>query len=149
MVRRQGKRLSPCRAEKCVGASSLPFLEELRSVWPLTARAQQAKATPHVVHLSPVSIPAQANGSVINSETWAISKGKTFISSFEMRRGDELPALAETIVQEGSVDAIVAVSTPAALAAFKASQIIPIIAFTAVDPVTPDWLIVLRALVET
>jgi putative ABC transport system substrate-binding protein len=38
-------------------------------------------------------------------------------------------------VQEGGVDVIVAISTPAALAAHQATQTIPIVAFTAVDPV--------------
>ena len=48
---------------------------------------------------------------------------------------DALPALAQEIVRDGGVDAILAISTPAALAAYKATQTIPIVAFGAVDPV--------------
>jgi putative tryptophan/tyrosine transport system substrate-binding protein len=48
---------------------------------------------------------------------------------------DQLSMLAENLVQAGDVDAIFAISTPAALAAHKATQTIPIVAFTAVDPV--------------
>jgi putative tryptophan/tyrosine transport system substrate-binding protein len=48
---------------------------------------------------------------------------------------DHLPAIAEEVVGAGDVDAIMAISTPAALAAHKATETIPIVAFTAVDPV--------------
>jgi ABC-type uncharacterized transport system substrate-binding protein len=48
---------------------------------------------------------------------------------------DALPALAQEIVRDGGVDAILAIGTPAALAAYKATQTIPIVAFGAVDPV--------------
>jgi putative ABC transport system substrate-binding protein len=48
---------------------------------------------------------------------------------------DRLPALAEQIVQEGGIDVFVTVSLPAALAAHKATQTIPIVAFVAGDPV--------------
>ena len=46
-----------------------------------------------------------------------------------------LQPLAEEVVREGGVDAIIAVSTPAALAAHRATQTIPIVALVAVDPV--------------
>src|SRR3954451_4550485 len=116
----------------------ITLLAGAAGVWPLTARAQQPKATPHVVHLSPVSIPAQANGIRNQLRDLGYLEGHNIHLEFRDVAGnvDELPALAEKVVQEGSVDAIVAVSTPAALAAFKASQVIPIVAFTAVDPVT-------------
>ena len=48
---------------------------------------------------------------------------------------DALPALAQEIVRDGGVDAILAISTPAVLAASRATQSIPIVAFGAVDPV--------------
>jgi putative ABC transport system substrate-binding protein len=48
---------------------------------------------------------------------------------------DRLPTIAEEVVGAGDVDAIMAISTPAALAAHKATETIPIVAFTAVDPV--------------
>jgi putative ABC transport system substrate-binding protein len=43
--------------------------------------------------------------------------------------------VAQEIVRDGGVDAILAISTLAARAAYKATQTIPIIAFAAVDPV--------------
>ncbi|MBR1152580.1 ABC transporter substrate-binding protein [Bradyrhizobium sp. JYMT SZCCT0428] len=48
---------------------------------------------------------------------------------------DALPRLAQELVREGGIDVILAISTPAALAAYKATQTIPIVALTAVDPV--------------
>jgi hypothetical protein len=48
---------------------------------------------------------------------------------------DRLPALAEEIVREGDVDVIVTTSFPAAMAAYRATQTIPIVAFVAGDPV--------------
>jgi putative ABC transport system substrate-binding protein len=48
---------------------------------------------------------------------------------------DRLPELAEKLVQEGGIDVILAESTPAALAAHRATQTIPIVALAAHDPV--------------
>ncbi len=48
---------------------------------------------------------------------------------------DALPRLAQELVRDGGIDVILAISTPAALAAYKATQTIPIVALTAVDPV--------------
>ena len=66
-----------------------------------------------------------------------MSKGAIFVLSFGTSAGnvDALPRLAEEFVREGGVDAIIAISTPAALAAYKATQTIPIVALIAVDPV--------------
>ena len=48
---------------------------------------------------------------------------------------DRLPALAEQLVQEGGIDVVATISLPAAIAAHKATQTIPIVAFLAGDPV--------------
>ena len=59
--------------------------------------------------------------------------------SFEFRSAEghleRLTGLAEAIVHEGGVNIILAESTPAAVAAHKATQKIPIVAMVGVDPV--------------
>jgi putative tryptophan/tyrosine transport system substrate-binding protein len=103
-----------------------------------TARAEQQKGMPHVIHLSPVDIPSQTVGIRNQLRELGYVEGRNIRLEFRNAAGkvDELPALARSLVLEGDVDAIIAVSTPAALAAFNASRTIPIVAFTAVDPVS-------------
>ena len=48
---------------------------------------------------------------------------------------DRLPSLAKQVVQEGGIDVIATISLTAAIAAHKATQTIPIVAFVAGDPV--------------
>ena len=105
--------------------------------WPLMASAQQLAGMPHVVHLSPVDIPSQADQTRIQLHELGYVEGRNIRLEFRNAAGnvDALPALAQELVQEGGVDVIIAISTPAALAAYKATQTIPIVAFTAVDPV--------------
>jgi len=105
--------------------------------WPLMASAQQLAGMPHVVHLSPVDIPSQANQTRRQLHELGYVEGRNIRLEFRNAAGnvDALPALAQELVQEGGVDVIIAISTPAALAAYKATQTIPIVAFTAVDPV--------------
>lgn len=59
--------------------------------------------------------------------------------SFEFRSAEGHPerlnGLAEAIVREGAVNIILAESTPAAVAAHKATQTVPIVALVGVDPV--------------
>jgi putative tryptophan/tyrosine transport system substrate-binding protein len=102
--------------------------------WPIAARAQQPAKTPHVVFISPAAL----------SDTYRVQlrdlgyiEGRNIRLEFRDAGGyaDRLPALAREIVQGGSVEVIVAVSAPAALAAYKATQSIPIVAFVASDPI--------------
>jgi putative ABC transport system substrate-binding protein len=102
--------------------------------WPIAARAQQSAKTPHVVFISPAAL----------SDTYRVQlrdlgyiEGRNIRLEFRDVGGyaDRLPALAREIVQGGSVEVIVAVSAPAALAAYKATQSIPIVAFVAIDPI--------------
>jgi len=92
---------------------------------------------PHVVLLSPVGIPSQADATRRLLSELGYVEGRNIRLEFRTAAGnaDALPALAQELVQEGGVDVIIAISTPAALAAYKATQTIPIVAFTAVDPV--------------
>jgi len=105
--------------------------------WPLMASAQQLAGMPHVVHLSPVDIPSQPDQTRRQLHELGYVEGRNIRLEFRNAAGnvDALPALAQELVQEGGVDVIIAISTPAALAAYKATQTIPIVAFTAVDPV--------------
>jgi putative ABC transport system substrate-binding protein len=92
---------------------------------------------PHVVHLSPVDIPSQADATRRHLRELGYVEGRNIRLEFRNAAGnvDALPALAQELVQQGDVDVIIAISTPAALAAHKATQTIPIVAFAAVDPV--------------
>jgi len=93
---------------------------------------------PRVIHLAPVDIPSQTDATRRQLHELGYVEGRNIRLEFRNAAGnaDALPALAQELVQEGGVDVIIAISTPAALAAYKATQTIPIVAFTAVDPVT-------------
>jgi len=105
--------------------------------WPVVVRSQQPARTPRVVYLSPVDIPAQVISYRAQLRDLGYIEGRNIRLEFKNVAGDvdALPKLAESIVQAGDIDVICAISTPAALAAHKATQTIPIVAFTAVDPV--------------
>jgi putative tryptophan/tyrosine transport system substrate-binding protein len=105
--------------------------------WPIMARAQQLARMPHIVQLSPVDIPSQADQTRRDLHELGYAEGRNIRLEFRNAAGnvDALPALAKELVQQGGIDAIIAISTPAALAAHQATQTIPIVAFTAVDPV--------------
>jgi putative tryptophan/tyrosine transport system substrate-binding protein len=107
------------------------------TIWPLFANAQQLAGMPHVVHLSPVDFPSQVTETRRQLRELGYVEGRNIRLEFRSAAGnvDALPALAQEIVRDGGVDAILAISTPAALAAYKATQTIPIVAFAAVDPV--------------
>lgn len=109
------------------------------TAWPIVADAQElAGKPPRVVHLAPADVPAQADQARRLLRDLGYVEGRNIQIEFRNAGGnvDALPALAEEVIREGRVDAIVAVSTLAALAAHKATRTIPIVAFTAVDPVT-------------
>ena len=107
------------------------------SVSPVAASAQQVPRMPRVVYLSPVGIPAQVTTYRTQMRELGYAEGRNIRLEFRDAAGevDRLPAIAEEVVGAGDIDVIVAISTPAALAAHKATETIPIIAFTAVDPV--------------
>ncbi len=107
------------------------------TMWPLFATAQKSAAMPRVVHLSAVDVPSQVDGIRGQLLELGYIEGRNIHLEFRNAAGNigALPALARELVQEGGVDVIVAISTPAALAAHQATQTIAIVAFTAVDPV--------------
>ncbi len=104
------------------------------AAWPLAARAQQPMKMPHVVFISPAALSSTYWGQL---RDFGHIEGRNIHLEFRDAGGyaDELTALAREIVQEGGVDVIVAVSGPAAVAAYKATQSIPIVAMVASDPV--------------
>ncbi len=85
----------------------------------------------------PVDIPAQTDATRRLLGQIGYVEGSNIRLEFRNAAGnvEALPALAQELVREGDIDVIIAISTPAALAAYKATQTIPIVAFTAVDPV--------------
>lgn len=105
--------------------------------WPLVTYAQRPAVTARVIQIGPVDIPAQTDATRRLLAEFGYVEGQNIRLEFRSTAGnaDELPALAQEIVREGRVDVIIAISTPAALAASKATQTIPIVAFGAVDPV--------------
>lgn len=107
------------------------------AVWPLVTYAQRLAVTARVIQMGPVDIPAQTDATRRLLAEFGYVEGRNIRLEFRNAAGnaDELPALAREIVREGRVDVIIAISTPAALAAYKATQTIPIVAFAAVDPV--------------
>src|SRR5436309_5001450 len=107
------------------------------TIWPLIASAQQPARMPRVIHLAPVDIPSQTDATRRQLHDLGYVEGRNIRLEFRNAAGnaDALPALAQELVQDGGVDVIIAISTLAALAAYKATQTIPIVAFTAVDPV--------------
>ena len=107
------------------------------ATWPLLAYAQQLPRLPRVVHLAPADVPSQIDATRRLLAELGYVEGRNIRLEFRNAAGnvDALPALAQELVRAGGVDVIVAITTPAALAAYKATQTIPIVAFTAVDPV--------------
>jgi putative ABC transport system substrate-binding protein len=92
---------------------------------------------PHVVHISPVDIPSRSNFFRTQLRELGYVEGRNIRLEFRNTAGnvDRLPALAEALVNEGGIDVILADSTPATMAAHRATQTIPIVSFAAVDPV--------------
>ncbi|MBW7961748.1 ABC transporter substrate-binding protein [Bradyrhizobium sp. BR 10261] len=90
-----------------------------------------------VVQLGPVNIPGQNDRIRRLLAELGYVEGRNIQLEFRNTGGnaDALPALAEEIVRDSRADVMIAISTPAALAAYKATRTIPIVAFAAVDPV--------------
>src|SRR3954452_9388581 len=109
----------------------------LAAACPLVARAQHSLRPPRVVQLSPVDFPAQVNAIRRQLRDLGYEDGRNIRLEFLNAEGnvDRLPSLALELVEKGDIDVIVTQSTPAALAAHRASRTIPIIALAAGDPV--------------
>ena len=106
-------------------------------MWPLMTSAQQVARMPRVIQLAPADFPGQVEATRAGLRQFGYVEGRNIRLEFRNAASnvDALPALAQEIVRDGDVDAILAISTPAVLAAYKATQSIPIVAFGAVDPV--------------
>jgi putative ABC transport system substrate-binding protein len=106
------------------------------AMWPLAARAEQAERMRRVAVLAPVRNPAF---DIFRAQLQQLgySEGRDIWLDFRTADGriDRLPALAEELVRDGGIDAILADSTAAAVAARRATKTIPIVAYIAVDPV--------------
>jgi ABC-type uncharacterized transport system substrate-binding protein len=104
---------------------------------PVAVAAQQPKKIPHVVHFSPVAFPSAVEKwrRLLREIGYVEGRNIHFESHDAGGRVDRLPALAEKLAQEGDIDVILAESTPAALAAHRATQTISIVALAAHDPV--------------
>jgi putative tryptophan/tyrosine transport system substrate-binding protein len=96
------------------------------------ASAQQPMRMPRVIAISPVQFPAFEEATRSSLRDLGYVEGRNIRLEF---RNAALPALAQEVVREGGADVILANSTPAALATYKATQTIPIVVFAAVDPV--------------
>jgi putative ABC transport system substrate-binding protein len=103
--------------------------------WPAAARAQKSAKAPNVVFISPARMRQDIYRTQLRDLDYI--EGRNIHLEFRDAGGhaDQLPALAREIVQGGGVEVIVAISAPAAVAAFKATQSIPIVAFVASDPI--------------
>jgi putative ABC transport system substrate-binding protein len=105
--------------------------------WPLLAGAQRLASRPRIVQLGLVDSPSQTDTTRRLLAEVGYVEGRNIQLEFRSTAGnvDALSALAQEIVRAGGVDVIIAISTAAALAAYKATQTIPIVAFASVDPV--------------
>jgi putative tryptophan/tyrosine transport system substrate-binding protein len=106
------------------------------AAWPLTAKGQTSARSVHVVLLSPVD-PSEFVGFRKHLQDLGYFEGRNIRLDIRSTQGqiDRLPGLAEAVVREGGIDAILAQSFPAAIAAYRATQTIPIVAIVGIDPV--------------
>jgi len=102
--------------------------------WPLAVHGQQLAKLPNVVVISPAALP---NAFRTQLQNLGYIEGRNIHLEFRDSGGmaGRLSALAEQSVQEGGIDVIVTISLAAAIAAYKTTQTIPIVAFIAADPV--------------
>jgi putative ABC transport system substrate-binding protein len=105
--------------------------------WPFAARAQKPAKIPHVVVISPATLLSDRYHYPEQLRDIGYIEGRTIHLEFRDTGGyaDRLTALAEQLVGEGGIDVIGTISVPATIAARKATQTIPIVAFVAGDPV--------------
>jgi putative ABC transport system substrate-binding protein len=119
------------------------------AAWSIKGGAQTAATPKRVVLLSAAANPVDRLGRL--REQLAASgyvEGRNIVFDIRSAEGhlERLPALAEALANEGRIDAILAESTPAAVAARRATQTIPIVAIVGpkrtqsiiVDPLPPS-----------
>ena len=108
------------------------------AAWQQTGSGQSATTSARVVLLSAAADPA-ARLRVFREHLSDLGyvEGRNITLEIRSAEGDlkRLPTLAERLVGESGIDAILAESTPAAIAAHIATQTIPIVALVGVDPV--------------
>jgi putative ABC transport system substrate-binding protein len=116
----------------------ITLLGGVAAMWPLAARAQQARLSPHIgVLLNAFSPREQAPQAFLQGLRDAgYSVGGDVVIEWRAAHGDRsrLPELAADLVQR-KVDVIVVDSTPGAQAAKNATSTIPIVLALVVDPV--------------
>jgi putative tryptophan/tyrosine transport system substrate-binding protein len=105
--------------------------------WPFAARAQKLAKIPRIVGISPAKLSSDRYGYPEQLKNLGYIEGRNIHLEFRDAGGyaDQLTALAEQLVGEGGIDLIGTISLPATIAAHKATQTIPIVAFIAGDPV--------------
>ena len=108
------------------------------ATWPLTARAQQATKSYRIGMLetiSPALNAAHLDAFREGLRQLGYVEGKNYVIEYRSAdgRADRFPSLAAELVRLG-VDVIVARGTPAAVAAKNATETIPVIMASVVDP---------------
>jgi len=109
------------------------------ATWPLAARAQQTSDPPVIGVLLPLSVAAAtSNVEALRSglQDLGYFEGRNYLLEFRFANGqfERLPKLAAELVQLKPA-VIFAASPPAAVAAHKATQAIPIVVSVSQDPV--------------
>jgi putative ABC transport system substrate-binding protein len=117
----------------------ITLLSSAAAAWPLAARAQQTSDPPVIGLLNPLSLAAAApNVEAFRSglQDLGYFEGRNYTLEFRFAGGqvERLPKLAAELVQLKPA-VILAGSPPAAVAAQKVTQAIPIVAITSQDPV--------------
>jgi len=105
--------------------------------WPRAARAQQPSAAPRIGFLGPAEPPPALLAAFQRGLREAgFVDGTSIIIDYQFAQGslERLPALARTLVDQ-QVDVIVTRSTPAALAAKRATSTIPVVFVEVGDPI--------------
>jgi putative tryptophan/tyrosine transport system substrate-binding protein len=113
------------------------------AAWPLASRAQQ-RNLPEVGFLSAQSQQSEAEllaewEKALNDTGYISGRNVLFEYRFADGQGDRLPMLAADLVRR-QVTVLVANTTPPALAAKAATETIPIVFVTGVEPVEVAWL---------
>jgi putative tryptophan/tyrosine transport system substrate-binding protein len=121
------------------------------AVWPLAARAQQA-AMPVVGFLSSASADKYAHVAAafrqgLSDQGFVDGQNITIEYRWAADQYDRLPGMAADLVRREV--AVIAVNTPAVMPAKKATSTIPIVFFTATDPVGAGFVASLPGVLRT